>query len=82
MRTSFKFYEKGGPVFLVVDGEGLGIDWLTNEIDAGNMMISEWAKEHNAALFIVEHRFYGRSNTCNWKEDNIECFQWLSSRYY
>ena len=38
----------------------------------------EWAKKHNAALFTLEHRFYGESHpTLDISTKNL---QWLSSR--
>ena len=38
----------------------------------------DWAKKHNAALFTLEHRFYGESHpTPDISSENL---QWLSSR--
>ena len=38
----------------------------------------EWAKKHNAALFLLEHRFYGESHpTPDLSTENL---QWRSSR--
>ena len=70
---SFAFYKEGGPVFLQIGGEG--------EASPGflyNGAWLEWANKHNAALFILEHRYYGLSHpTSDLSTENL---QWLSSR--
>ena len=72
-RNSFEFYEEGGPVFIQIGGEGEASPfWLTY----GAWI--EWAKEQKAALFILEHRYYGKSHpTSNLETDELV---WLSSR--
>lgn len=55
--TNTEFYKPGGPVFLMIGGEG--------EATAKWMVQGAWvqyAREHNALLFQLEHRFYGRSH--------------------
>lgn len=55
--TNTEFYKPGGPVFLMIGGEG--------EATAKWMVQGAWvqyASEHNALLFQLEHRFYGRSH--------------------
>jgi hypothetical protein len=48
---------KGAPIFVFIGGEGEeGCGRLTDR-----MSLYELAKEHNALLLDVEHRFYGRS---------------------
>lgn len=47
----------GGPVFLMIGGEGpLSANWVA----VGAMV--ELAKEHNALILALEHRFYGESH--------------------
>ena len=71
---SFAFYKEGGPVFILIGGEGPGQDPIL--VVAGAWI--EWAKKHNAALFTLEHRFYGESHpTPDLSTENL---QWLSSR--
>jgi len=71
--SSFQFYEEDGPVFIQIGGEGAASDgWL----DYGAWI--EWAKEQKAALFILEHRYYGKSHpTSSLKTEELV---WLSSR--
>lgn len=50
------FFKKGGPVFLMIGGEG--------EAQPKWMVQGAWihyASEMNALCFQVEHRFYGKS---------------------
>ena len=72
---SFEYYEEGGPVFIQIGGEdgAMALYWLS----FGAWL--EWAKEQKAALFVLEHRYYGKSHpttTITTKE-----LAWLSSRY-
>eukprot|EP00123_Amoebidium_parasiticum_P017753 comp23976_c0_seq2/m.42530 comp23976_c0_seq2/g.42530 ORF comp23976_c0_seq2/g.42530 comp23976_c0_seq2/m.42530 type:complete len:344 (-) comp23976_c0_seq2:26-1057(-) len=47
----------GGPVFLLLGGEGpIGAGWL--QTDTAVMV---YARNHNATVFQLEHRFYGQS---------------------
>ena len=71
---SFEYFEEGGPIFLQIGGESdASPSWLSN----GAWI--EWAKEQKAALFILEHRYYGKSHpTKSLETSNL---QWLSSRY-
>ncbi|XP_076248423.1 putative serine protease K12H4.7 [Calliopsis andreniformis] len=51
------YYKKGGPIFLMIGGEGTAT--------AKWMMEGQWieyAKEFGALCFQVEHRFYGKSH--------------------
>jgi len=71
--SSFEYYEEGGPVFLYVGGEAAISDhWLHD----GAWI--EWAKEQKAALFMLEHRYYGRSHPT--PSITTEELVWLSSR--
>lgn len=54
--TNSEYYKAGGPVFLMIGGEG--------EATAKWMVQGAWvqyAREHNALMFQLEHRFYGKS---------------------
>ena len=71
---SFEYYEDGGPIFLQIGGEGeASPSWLSY----GAWI--DWAKEQKAALFILEHRFYGKSKPTDSLE--LEYLHLLSSRY-
>lgn len=55
--TNREHYVPGGPVFLMIGGEG--------EATAKWMVQGAWvhyAREHNALMFQLEHRFYGQSH--------------------
>ena len=71
---SFEYYEEGGPIFVQIGGEGPGISsaWL----NYGAWI--DWAKKEKAALFILEHRYYGESHPTPTL--TTEEMRWLSSR--
>ncbi len=55
--TNNQYYQLGGPVFLMIRGEGEATaDWMVKRAWIG------YAKEHNALCFQLEHRFYGKSH--------------------
>ncbi len=55
--TNNQYYQPGGPVFLMIGGEGEATaDWMVK----GAWI--EYAKEHKALCFQLEHRFYGKSH--------------------
>ncbi|TKR75773.1 hypothetical protein L596_017016 [Steinernema carpocapsae] len=72
--SSNKFYKPGGPIFLMLGGEGPeDSSWLTEEG-------LEWvtlAKNFNAKLFLIEHRYYGASGPEGAEYGNLK---YLSSR--
>lgn len=52
-----EYYKKGGPVFLMISGEGTATaKWMVK----GQWI--EYAKQFGALCFQVEHRFYGKSH--------------------
>ncbi|XP_015116043.1 putative serine protease K12H4.7 [Diachasma alloeum] len=52
-----QFYKKGGPVFLLIGGEGdASAKWMVE----GQWI--EYAKQYGAICFQLEHRFYGKSH--------------------
>lgn len=52
-----KYYKSGGPVFLSIGGEG-----PANPVWMENGAWIQYAQEHNAMLFMVEHRYYGQTH--------------------
>ncbi|EEC01185.1 hypothetical protein IscW_ISCW000443 [Ixodes scapularis] len=55
--VSDEFYRPGGPVFLLLGGEGAAsARWLSAPTH-----IMLLAKQYGALVFQLEHRFYGRS---------------------
>lgn len=52
-----EYYKAGGPVFLMIGGEGaITPKWMVE----GQWI--EYAKKYGALCFQVEHRFYGQSH--------------------
>lgn len=52
-----EFYKPGGPVFLMIGGEGEARSiWMSNGAWVN------YAKELNALCFQLEHRYYGKSH--------------------
>lgn len=55
--TNDTFYRPGGPVFLMLGGEG-----PASPIDVGgHFILNEYAQRFNALVLSIEHRFYGKS---------------------
>jgi len=66
-------YTEGGPAFLMIGGEGsANPGWLR----FGQW--SKWAEEHGAAMFLLEHRYYGGSHPV--EDMRTENMIYLSSR--
>ncbi|XP_003742341.1 putative serine protease K12H4.7 [Galendromus occidentalis] len=63
-----EFYREGGPVFLLLGGEGeASISWVEK-----NTHVMLMAKKHNALVFQLEHRFYGQSRpTSDLSTENL-----------
>ncbi|KAL8619522.1 hypothetical protein ACOMHN_011873 [Nucella lapillus] len=67
-----KYYKPGGPVFLSIGGEG-----PANPIWMENGAWVQYAQEHKAMMFMMEHRYYGKTHpTADMSVDNL---QFLSS---
>lgn len=67
------YYESGGPVFILIGGEGsINSAWM----NAGAWI--EFAQEHNAFCFMLEHRFYGESQPT--PDLSINNLQYLNSK--
>ncbi|KAG7159003.1 serine protease-like 1, partial [Homarus americanus] len=54
--TNDSFYKPGGPVFLMICGEGPADPWWV----VGAYWVN-YARDHNAYMLFLEHRFYGQS---------------------
>ncbi|XP_054770679.2 putative serine protease K12H4.7 [Lytechinus pictus] len=66
------FYTPGGPVFLMIGGEG-----EANPVWMVDGAWVEYAKEMNAFLIMLEHRFYGKSHPT--EDMSVDNLQYLSS---
>lgn len=67
-----EFYKPGSPVFLMIGGEAEASDkWMS----AGAWV--DYAEKHNALLFQLEHRFYGKSQP--FVELSVKNLLYLSS---
>ena len=53
-----KFYQPGGPVFLIIGGEG---DASEDSGLAGYTAYLDYAESHHAVVYLLEHRYYGQS---------------------
>ncbi|XP_037068422.1 LOW QUALITY PROTEIN: putative serine protease K12H4.7 [Pollicipes pollicipes] len=70
--TNDSFYKPGGPVFLMIGGEGPASPvWMVT----GQWI--EYAKQYNALCFQLEHRFYGKSYPT--EDMSVENLRYLSS---
>uniref|UniRef100_A0A1I8ALQ5 Serine protease K12H4.7 n=1 Tax=Steinernema glaseri TaxID=37863 RepID=A0A1I8ALQ5_9BILA len=69
-----RWYKPGGPIFLMIGGEGpAGADWVTNP----NITYLTWAQKYNAAVYQLEHRYYGKSRPT--ADQSTENLKWLTS---
>ncbi|CAI4232956.1 unnamed protein product [Auanema sp. JU1783] len=68
-----KFYDKtNGIVFLMLGGEGrLNDKWVRNE----NVSMMQWAAQHKAAAFQLEHRFYGPRDYAPYNNQTADILQ-------
>ncbi|XP_043216351.1 putative serine protease K12H4.7 isoform X2 [Amphibalanus amphitrite] len=70
--TNDTFYRPGGPVFLMIGGEGTASPvWMVT----GSWI--EYAEEHGALCFQLEHRFYGKSHPT--EDMSVKNLRYLSS---
>ncbi|XP_006613615.1 putative serine protease K12H4.7 [Apis dorsata] len=68
-----EYYKKGGPVFLMISGEGTATaKWMVK----GQWI--EYAKQFGALCFQVEHRFYGKSHPTS--DLSVKNLKYLSSQ--
>nr|KAG5697556.1 hypothetical protein BaRGS_019777 [Batillaria attramentaria] len=67
-----KYYKDGGPVFLSIGGEG-----PANPVWMENGAWVQYAQQHKAMMFMVEHRFYG--NTHPTSDMTVDNLRYLSS---
>ena len=54
---NMEHYKPGGPAFIMIGGEGEGNPKHIKEAQWYN-----WAEENGAAMFLLEHRYYGQSH--------------------
>ncbi|VDN40547.1 unnamed protein product [Gongylonema pulchrum] len=53
-----QFFENGGPCFLVLGGMAAASPkWILNN----ELPVMKLARKYHAAVFLLEHRFYGKS---------------------
>merc|ERR1719370_1886660 len=70
---NMEHYKIGGPAFIMIGGEGeASPGWL----NYGQWY--KWAEENNAAMFLLEHRYYGQSKPT--EDMSTENMRYLSSR--
>uniref|UniRef100_A0A0K0ERI1 Serine protease K12H4.7 n=1 Tax=Strongyloides stercoralis TaxID=6248 RepID=A0A0K0ERI1_STRER len=70
-----QWYRSGGPVFLMLGGEaGESAVWVEREDFEWTIL----ARQHNAMVFLLEHRYYGRSRPRG--DMSTENMKFLSSR--
>lgn len=66
------FYKDGGPIFIMIGGEGTADPiWMVEG------MWIEYAKSYNAMCFQLEHRYYGKSHPT--ENTSVENLRYLSS---
>ncbi|XP_064470915.1 putative serine protease K12H4.7 isoform X2 [Ornithodoros turicata] len=64
-----QFYRKGGPVFLMLGGEGEAIRQM---LTAGKLMMMTLAEKYGALALLLEHRYYGQSRpTIDLSTENL-----------
>ncbi|VDM41994.1 unnamed protein product [Toxocara canis] len=72
---NLKFYQAGGPIFLMLGGESPEEGgWSVLE----TLPYIQWAKTHHAAIYDLEHRFYGKSRP--FPTQSVDNLKYLNSR--
>jgi len=70
---NWQFYKDGGPVLLMIGGEGEANPvWMTTGA------WKDYAKKNNAAMILLEHRYYGKSYPT--QDLSVKNLNWLTSR--
>jgi pimeloyl-ACP methyl ester carboxylesterase len=65
----------GQTIFLMLGGEGpASVGWIDNQ----GLYMDKMAKKYNAAMFELEHRYYGRTRPV--ADQSVDNLKWLSSR--
>lgn len=67
-----KYYKEGGPVFLSIGGEG-----PANPVWMESGAWVQYAQQHKAMMFMVEHRYYGQTHPTS--DMTVENLKYLSS---
>uniref|UniRef100_A0A914WRC0 Uncharacterized protein n=1 Tax=Plectus sambesii TaxID=2011161 RepID=A0A914WRC0_9BILA len=69
------YLKSGGPIFLMLGGEGpASSSWITTD----SLYFDTMAKKYNAAMFELEHRYYGQTRPTS--DQSTSNLKWLSSR--
>ncbi|KAK0395769.1 hypothetical protein QR680_001419 [Steinernema hermaphroditum] len=69
-----RWYKSGGPIFLMIGGESeASANWVTNP----NVTYLTWAQEYGAAVYQLEHRYYGKSQPT--PDQSTPNLKWLTS---
>uniref|UniRef100_A0A914WLA3 C-type lectin domain-containing protein n=1 Tax=Plectus sambesii TaxID=2011161 RepID=A0A914WLA3_9BILA len=69
------YLKSGGPIFLMLGGEGpASSSWITTD----SLYFDTMAKKYNAAMFELEHRYYGETRPTS--DQSTSNLKWLSSR--
>ncbi|CAG2162365.1 unnamed protein product [Oppiella nova] len=72
--TDDSHYKSGGPVFVYIEGEAnASPEWITSSAS----YVVQSAKQFNAFLVLLEHRYYGESQPFN--DTTVEHLKYLSS---
>jgi len=66
-------YSAGGPILLMIGGEG-----EANPIWLSTGAWKEYAENENAAMILLEHRYYGKSHPT--KDMSVKNLNWLTSK--
>ncbi|XP_022130346.2 putative serine protease K12H4.7 [Pieris rapae] len=72
---NLKFFKHKGPVYIYLGGES---EASPGYLSAG--IIKSLAQETNGAMFLTEHRYYGKSLPFDDITTNVKHMKWLSSR--
>ncbi|XP_047509704.1 putative serine protease K12H4.7 [Pieris napi] len=72
---NLQFFKYKGPVYIYIGGEG---EATPRYLSAG--IIKALAQETNGAMFMTEHRYYGKSLPFDDILENVKHMKWLSSR--
>jgi len=70
---NWEHYQKGGPVLLMIGGEG-----EANPVWLSTGAWKEYAEQESAAMMLLEHRYYGKSHPT--KDLSVKNLNWLTSK--
>ncbi|CAG4954225.1 unnamed protein product [Colias eurytheme] len=70
---SLDYFQNNGPIYIFIGGEG-----EANPLFLSGGEINQLAQETNGAMYMTEHRYYGKSKP--FDDINTENLKWLSSK--